>query len=123
MATVKLALISMQDSEVKQGPKGVITILVLFDNGSKVTLVRNNFCIKARFKSQPATYTLVGVGGQAQTYSATNGGRLWSVVLQDNEGKTKVIKALGVPDILGDTVGHMSYRGLAKRSLMSTQGS
>ena len=71
--------------------------------------------MKARYKWQPATYTLAGVGGQAQTYTDTNGGRLWSVVLQDNEGKTEVIKALGVPKILRDTVGHHSYRELAKR--------
>ena len=90
----------MQNIEVRQGPKGVITIWVLFDNGSEVTLVRNDFCIQAGFKLQPATYTLAGVGGQAQTNSATNGGRLWSVLLQDNEGKTKVIEALGVSEIL-----------------------
>ena len=37
------------------------------------------------------------------------------MVLQDNEGKTEIIEALGVPKILGDTVGHHSYRELAKR--------
>ena len=78
----------MQDIELKRGPRGLITVRVLFDNGSEVTLVRNAFAKKAGYKWQPATYTLAGVGGQAQTYTDTN----WSVVLQDNEGKTKVIK-------------------------------
>ena len=70
----------MQDIEVRRGPRGLITLRVLYDNGSEVTLIRNAFAKKARFKWQPATYTLVGVGGQAQTYSNTNVGRLWSVV-------------------------------------------
>ena len=105
----------MQDIEIKRRPRGQMTVRVLFDNGSEVTLVRNAFAMKARFKWQPATYTLAGVGRQAQSYSATNGGRLWSVVLQDNESKTEGIEALGVPKILGDTVGQGSYRELAKR--------
>ena len=82
---------------------------------SEVTPVRNDFCSKAGFKLQPATYTLAGVGGKAQTFTASNGGRIWSGVLQDNNGKTKVIEALGVPKILEDTVGHGSYKAIAKR--------
>ena len=66
---------SMQDIEVRQGPKEVITIQVLFDNGCEVKLVRNDFCLKAGFKLQQATYTLAGVGGKAQTFSANNGGK------------------------------------------------
>ena len=33
----------------------------------------------------------------------------------DNKGKTKVIKVLGVPEILEDTVGHGSHKALTKR--------
>ena len=87
----------------------------MFNNGSEVTLVRNNFCLKAGFKLQPATSTLAGVGGKAQTFSASNGGRILSIVLQDNDGKTKVIEALGVPKILKDTLGHGSYKAITKR--------
>ena len=36
------------------------------------------------------------------------------MVQQDNNGKTEVIKALGVPEILEEEVGHKSYRELAK---------
>ena len=86
----------MQDIEIKHGSQGVITVCVLFNNGSEVTLVRNKLCKRARFKFQPATYTLVGVGGKAQTFTASNGRKVWSVVLTNNKGKTKVIKALGV---------------------------
>ena len=37
------------------------------------------------------------------------------MVLQDKDRKTKVIEALGVPEILEDTVGHGSYKAIAKR--------
>ena len=42
-------------------------------------------------------------------------GRLWNMVLRDNKGKTKVIEALGIPEILKDTVGHRYYKVLARR--------
>ena len=36
-------------------------------------------------------------------------------MLQDKDGKTEFIKALGVLKILEDTVGHGSYKAIAKR--------
>ena len=47
-ASVKLATLSMQDIEIRRGPRGLIIVRGIFDNGTKVTLVRNAFTMKTR---------------------------------------------------------------------------
>ena len=79
---------------------------VLFDNGGQIALARNKFCELAGFKSRKAGNTLSGVGGEPQVYTPTTGGKIWTVILKDNDGVVETIEAYGVNQVLLEPIGH-----------------
>ena len=105
-ASVAVARMSLQDIKVSSSLGSSITARVLFDNGGHITLARNKFCQDAGFKYQSANYTLAGVGGKPQIYTAKKGGKIWTVVLRDNDGVVETVQAYGVTEVLLDTIGH-----------------
>ena len=88
---------------------------MLFDNGSQIALARNKLCKLAGFKSRKATYTLSGVGGKHQVYTPSTGGKIWTVILKDNNGVVKTVEAFGVPQVLLEPIGHGPHKALRGR--------
>ena len=84
---------------------------VLFDNGSEISLARNEFCQSQGFSYETVNYGLVGVGGNIEEYSSSNGGKLWTVPLINTKGEQEVVKAYGVPDILSVPIGQDKFPG------------
>ena len=39
-------------------------------------------------------------------YTPATGGKIWTVILKDNEGVVETVKAYGVPEILLEPIGH-----------------
>ena len=108
MASVRM---SLQDIQITEGSKKLLTACVLFDNGGQVALVCNKLCKRAGFKSQRASYTLAGVGGLTQVYTPENRGCIW----MDNDGVVETIQAYGVPKILLDTIWHCPLKSYRKK--------
>ena len=114
-ATVKLATLSIQDIEIKHRPRGQMTVRVLFDNGSEVTIVRNAFAMKAGFKWQPATLlkptpTHLGVGFG-----------VWCCKIM--RVRPKLLKHLEYPKYAKKKLGIIYTGSLPRGSLMSAQRS
>ena len=65
----------LQDIPINSSTKAC----VMFDNGSELTLVSSYFAKKNKLPYEEATYTLVGVGGAATTYSSEEDGRIYSL--------------------------------------------
>ena len=92
---------SMQDILVLKSS----TTLVLFDNGSELTLVSKFFAQRNNLPYKEATYTLAGVGGAAKTYHTGKGGRIYTVLLMSSSGDQYNVKAFSVEGILAGKVG------------------
>ena len=78
---------------------------VLFDNGSKITLIRESFAQDNSLPFEAASYTLAGVGGQAVTYHAGKNGKIYSVPMITTNGDKMIVKAFAVDEILTEKVG------------------
>ena len=50
--------------------------------------------------------TLAGVGGEPQVYTPNTGGKIWTVILKNNDGVIETIEAYGADEILQEPVGH-----------------
>ena len=92
-----------------EGSRRQLTARVLFDNRGQIALARNKFCELAGFKYRKATYTLSGVGGEPQVYTPSTGGKIWTVILKDNDGVNETVEAYGVPQVLLEPIGHGSH--------------
>ena len=57
-------MISLQDISIKNS---LFKALVMFDNGSEITLVSSIFVKKNNLPFDEATYTLAGIGSKAMT--------------------------------------------------------
>ena len=64
---------SLQDIPVKNSSNKA---RVMFDNGSKITLVSSFFAKKNNLPLEEATYTLAGVCSKATTYNSGENGRI-----------------------------------------------
>ena len=78
---------------------------VLFNNRSQMTLARNSFCRKQGFPYKCQDYSIIGVRGDAQHYTAGIDGFLWTVPMFITEGKVDSVKEFRVNNILGDPIG------------------
>ena len=106
---------SMQDVKISEDSKKPLLARVLFDNGGQVALARNKFCKQAGFKFRKASYTIAGVGGEPQVYTPENGGRIWTVILKDNEGVLESVEAYGVNQVLMEPIGHGEHKTYRNR--------
>ena len=88
---------SLQDIHISEGSRRPLTARVLFNNGGQIALARNKFYELAGFKFRKAGYTLSGVGGEPKVYTPATGGKIWTVILKDNDGVVETVKAYGVP--------------------------
>ena len=50
-------------------------------------------------------------------FTPKNRGRIWSIVLKDNDGVTEMIQAYGVPQVLLDTIGHGARKSYKEKFL------
>ena len=73
----------------------------MFDNGSEVTLVINNFAQKNKLPFKKAPFTLSAMGSKHKTY---NKGKIYSVPLVDSNGDSVLVKAFSVDSILIEKV-------------------
>ena len=85
---------SLQDIPVANYDQSART---MFDNGSEISLVSNNFAKKAKLPFEEASYTLPGVGRNSTTY---NCGMIYTVTLIDSGGDKIHVKAFRVDSIL-----------------------
>ena len=95
-------MISLQDILVKNSSTKA---QVMFDNGSKITLVSSFFAKKTNLPFEEATYTLAVVGSKDITYNSGDNGRIFTVPLMDSNGEIVSVKAFLVENILTDKIG------------------
>ena len=86
-------MMSLQDIPIKNS---LIKAPIMFDNGSKITLVSSIFMNKNNLPFEEATHTLAGVGSKATTYNSGENGRIYSVPLMDSKGEVVTVKAFSV---------------------------
>ena len=103
LSTKGSCMMSLQDVPVKDSPTKA---RIMFDNGSKLTLVSSFFAKKNNFSYEEATYTISGVGGAETTFNSGNKGRIYNIPLLETNGDTVIIKAFAVDSILSGKIGH-----------------
>ena len=89
---------SSQDVAVSRDQDNVAR--TLFDGGSQLTLVNNDFAREQNFSGTKSTYSMQGIGGGVIHYRSGVDGFLWNIPLVRNTGKIDWIVAYAVNKIL-----------------------
>ena len=60
----------------------------LFNSGSEVTLIREQFALDKKLSSESVSYMLLGVGGNPVNYSTYSNSKIYTVPLLTTTGKS-----------------------------------
>ena len=74
------------------------TATTIWDTGSTISLINNDFALDAGFEGADCCFELTGVGEKKETYST----KLYIIPLMDTDGQSKEIHAFGIDNITSD---------------------